>query len=221
MITTPSVTHPKETVQVLLEAAIHCFAKKGFDGTSIREIAAQAGKPISLIGYHFGDKEGLYLKCFQYLFDVFPGTPLAPIHSDLEAIHNNPHLAIQTLRAVIQSLIQDLFGNDGDPLKESSICLFVREMRSPRPSLNTLYIDRISERVKVLRVCIASLQPNLPDTEISFIGQSIFGQCLIQRLASGMNALVWQPLPAPEPPLVLADRIADFALKGLGYKGDA
>lgn len=216
----PSIPQPKDTVQILLEAAIHCFARKGFDGTSIREVAAQAGKQISLIGYHFGDKEGLYLRCFQHLFEVFPGTPLAPGHSDPAAIRDSPRLAAQALRAVIGSIMQDLFAGEGNPLKEASICLFVREMRSPRPSLQALYIDRVSARVRVIRACIASLQPDLPDTEISFIGQSIFGQCLVQRLASGLNALIWQPLPAPEPPAVLADRIASFALKGLGYGGE-
>lgn len=221
MITVPSVAHPKETVQVLLESAIHCFARKGFDGTSIREIAAQAGKPISLIGYHFGDKEGLYLKCFQYFFESIPQTPLDPIHSDLESIRKDPHSAAQALRAVIRAMVQDLFADDGDPLKEAIIVLFMQEMRSPRPSLHALYTNRISERVRVARACIASLQPHLPDTEVSFIGQGIFGQCMIQRLAAGMNALIWQPLPSPEPSTVLADRIADFALRGLGYAGGA
>lgn len=221
MVMSPSPINPKETVQILLESAIRCFARKGFDGTSIREIAAQAGKPVSLIGYHFGDKEGLYLKCFQYVFEIIPHTPLAPIHSDLESIRKDPHLAAQALRAVIRAMVQDLFADDGDPLKEAFIGLFVQEMRSPRPSLHALYTNRSSERVRVAKGCIASLQPHLPDTEVSFIGQGIFGQCLIQRLAAGMNAWIWQPLPSAEPPDVLADRIVDFALKGLGYKGEA
>ncbi len=42
----------------LLEAALHCFAQRGFDGTSIRDIAAAAGRNSSLISYHFSSKEG-------------------------------------------------------------------------------------------------------------------------------------------------------------------
>lgn len=218
---TPTPSTPKETVQILLESAIRCFAKKGFDGTSIREIATQAGKPVSLIGYHFRDKEGLYLKCFQYFFEIIPHTRLDPIHSDMESIRKDPHVAAQALRAVIRAMMQDLFADDGDPLKEAFIGLFMQEMRSPRPLLHALYTDRISERVLVARECIASLQPHLPETEVSFIGQGLFGQCLIQRLAAGMNALIWQPLPLNEAPEVVADRIVSFALKGLGYEGGA
>jgi len=216
----PSLAHPKDTVRVLLESAIHCFASKGFDSTSIREIAKHAGKPVSLIGYHFGNKENLYLRCFQYLFELFPGTPLDPVHADSLAIGKDPHLAAQALRRIVQVMMQDIFSGDGDPLKEAFISLFVREMRSPRPLLQAMYLEESAEKVRVLRACIASLRPDLLAGEISFIGQSLCGQCMINCLASGWNALVWQPLPASESPVVLANRIADFALRGLGYSGE-
>lgn len=43
----------------LLAAAEELFATKGYDGTSVRELAARAGCNLSLISYHFGSKEGL------------------------------------------------------------------------------------------------------------------------------------------------------------------
>ncbi|MBL0313619.1 MAG: CerR family C-terminal domain-containing protein [Holophagaceae bacterium] len=219
MDTAAQVTPHKETARVLLESAILCFAEKGFDGTSIREIADMAGKQVSLIGYHFGNKEGLYLSCFQHMFTRFPRTPLRPVRGGLDAIRKDRHLAAQVLRSAIQGIVQDMFADDGDPLKESFIRLFMMEMRSPRPVLHELYLERISDTVQLLRTCIASLQPNLPNTEVSFLGQSILGQCLIHRLAAGMNALVWQPLPPFASPQATADRIADFVLQGLGYRG--
>ena len=47
------------TRERLLSAAEALFAEKGFDGTSIRELAARAGCNLSLIHYYFGSKEGL------------------------------------------------------------------------------------------------------------------------------------------------------------------
>jgi len=44
----------------LLGVARVCFAEKGFDGTSIEEIAARAGVSKPVIYEHFGGKEGLY-----------------------------------------------------------------------------------------------------------------------------------------------------------------
>jgi AcrR family transcriptional regulator len=45
----------------ILAAAIRCFAARGFDGTSTREIAREAGAKNSLLFYHFHSKADLYL----------------------------------------------------------------------------------------------------------------------------------------------------------------
>ena len=44
----------------LIGVALLCFAEKGFDGTSIEEIATRAGVSKPVIYEHFGGKEGLY-----------------------------------------------------------------------------------------------------------------------------------------------------------------
>jgi len=44
----------------LIGVALMCFAEKGFEGTSIEEIAARAEVSKPVIYEHFGGKEGLY-----------------------------------------------------------------------------------------------------------------------------------------------------------------
>ncbi|MGB0926197.1 MAG: TetR/AcrR family transcriptional regulator [Pikeienuella sp.] len=44
----------------ILDAAETVFARKGFDGSTIRDIAASSGEPISLIHHHGGGKEALF-----------------------------------------------------------------------------------------------------------------------------------------------------------------
>jgi AcrR family transcriptional regulator len=210
--------HPSETRRLLLEAAILCFAEKGFEATTTREIAGRAGKLVSLIAYHFGTKDGLYLSCFEHMMDTCPRAPMDPAYADLEAVKGDPRLAARALRSVIRVVVQDLFASAGDPLVEASIKLFIAEMNSPRPFLHPLFQRRMCESVELARACIATLRPELQETEVSFLGQCIFGQCLIQRLAVGSNALLWRPQPPPEPPLATANRIADFVLWGLGHR---
>ena len=48
-----------EQKQKILDAAIHLFAARGFEGTSIREISRAMNMSISGIYYYFGSKEGL------------------------------------------------------------------------------------------------------------------------------------------------------------------
>lgn len=60
-----SATGSDDAKDLLLSSAIKLFAKKGFDGTSVKNIANQAGVNISLVSYHFGGKEGLYKTCLE------------------------------------------------------------------------------------------------------------------------------------------------------------
>ena len=45
---------------LILRAAQEVFAKKGFDGTTIAEIAKRSGLPKANIYYYFGTKQGIY-----------------------------------------------------------------------------------------------------------------------------------------------------------------
>ncbi|WP_431212540.1 TetR family transcriptional regulator [Puia sp. P3] len=43
----------------ILTSAEKLFAEKGFDGTSVRDIAQLAGVNLAMISYYFGSKEKL------------------------------------------------------------------------------------------------------------------------------------------------------------------
>jgi AcrR family transcriptional regulator len=218
MDATATMAHPKETRLLLLEAGILCFAERGYEATTIREIAERAGKLVSLIGYHFGNKEHLYLSCFKHMFTCYPCSQFNLACPDPQAIRADRDLAAQELRSIIRAMMVDLVTQAGDPLAEATVRLFLAEMGAPRPFLHDLFREQMSVGPKILRLCIGALQPQLEETEISFLGQCIFGQCLIRRLAAGVHALIWQPVPPAESPEASADRIADFVLRGLGYQ---
>jgi len=64
---TPSPTSPPPRVRDadatrtrVLEAAETLFARKGFDGTRLREVAEDAKVTVPLVCHHFGDKDSLY-----------------------------------------------------------------------------------------------------------------------------------------------------------------
>jgi AcrR family transcriptional regulator len=44
----------------ILQAAEKLFAAQGFEGTSTRQIAKEAGANMSMINYYFGSKEGVF-----------------------------------------------------------------------------------------------------------------------------------------------------------------
>jgi AcrR family transcriptional regulator len=63
----------------ILEAAIRCFARKGFHATSIQEIADELGMAKGSIYFYFKSKDDVLISVFEYyvemLFDRMEGLP--------------------------------------------------------------------------------------------------------------------------------------------------
>jgi TetR/AcrR family transcriptional regulator len=55
----------------LMEVGTRLFSERGLNGVSIRELSLEAGTSISMISYHFGNKEGLYSAVLQEQFSSF------------------------------------------------------------------------------------------------------------------------------------------------------
>ena len=53
--------------ETILSNALQCFAKRGYDGVNLRDLARQAGVNIALANYHFGSKSALWQACLEQL----------------------------------------------------------------------------------------------------------------------------------------------------------
>lgn len=52
-------TAAETTIRTILETAERLFALRGYGGTSLRHLTAEAGVNLAAVNYHFGTKEGL------------------------------------------------------------------------------------------------------------------------------------------------------------------
>lgn len=59
-------TKKPDVRKALIEAAKKVLRRDGYAGFSTREVAEQAGVPLSQIHYHFGSKTGLVLALFEH-----------------------------------------------------------------------------------------------------------------------------------------------------------
>ena len=65
-----AMTRPSDhTREATIKAAVHLFAEKGFDGTSVRDIVTKARVNQAAINYHFKTKDGLYLEVLKTAFE--------------------------------------------------------------------------------------------------------------------------------------------------------
>lgn len=91
----------KETI---IKSAIELFSVKGFEGTSVREIAAEAGVNVAMINYYFGSKEKLFESAVEYKSSFLKG-----IFEEL--ITNKTLSPIEKIDIVIDKTIERKFSN--------------------------------------------------------------------------------------------------------------
>lgn len=95
-------------------AATKVFLSKGFDGTTTRAIANEAGMNLALVNYYFRSKEKLFAEVFEDMLKLFMEGMLevfyrplslkekiiALIEHDFELFKNNPDLVIFVISEV-------------------------------------------------------------------------------------------------------------------------
>lgn len=64
----------KDVKLKILDAAKRLFARKGFEGTTVRQICDEAGVALALVSYHFGGKENVYYALFETFTPQFAQT---------------------------------------------------------------------------------------------------------------------------------------------------
>lgn len=90
--------------ETIIESAIKLFSNKGFEGTSVREIAAEAGVNVAMINYYFESKEKLFEKVVEHRALFLKGV-------FAELINNKSLTAIEKIDFVIDHTIDRKFSD--------------------------------------------------------------------------------------------------------------
>lgn len=93
----------------VLDAAEKVFAAHGFDGATIRDIAAEAGEPIGTIHHHGGGKTALFHQTVARRAEALS-------HARLDALGRSKTQAALTLETVLAAFMRPIFTlADQDP----------------------------------------------------------------------------------------------------------
>jgi AcrR family transcriptional regulator len=202
----------------LQEAAVLCFAARGYEGTGVRDIATRAGINASLVTYHFGGKAGLYRSLVRHIFlDALPGM--------VELIAGLPDPAEGSRAQVIEGLkhfIRTFLGillvkcRPSD-LEVAEVTLMVRELESPTPELEPLLVELTLPIRAYIDGCVARLRPELGEDARFAMALSIHSQVIQFRNAQGFLRLVRGDPSYPQGQLpALTQHVINFCLRGLG-----
>ncbi|MFT3719133.1 TetR family transcriptional regulator [Pseudorhodoferax sp.] len=140
----------------ILDAAEALFAKGGYDGVSMRDIAAQAGVGLPLIVYHFETKQNLYRALFVR-FKALLDARLAALHAPM-APGADPLEHI--VRAFVLPVLQAQRGEAGMAYAK----LVAREASDPREAERGIVADYFDpfavEFIRAIRKALPQQDPH-------------------------------------------------------------
>lgn len=188
----------EDTRHRLVEAAIEAFGAYGYDATSTRRLAEQAGVTLPSIQYYFGSKEGLYRAAIGHIAGLVDAR-LAPVGEQIRvALAGKP--SPKELAALLLDLLDgfvDLVTCRGIP--EAAALLIARAEIENAAALDPLQLAVMRLAFGPAIALIARLLGRAEnDEEVKIRTFTIFGQAIVfKKRATKMGAcpaLGWDDL---------------------------
>ena len=156
----------------LLNAAEELFCEKGFEGTSIRDIAASAGCNIASVNYYFGGKQQLYEQVWK--------RHLIPMRdSRLKSIERVYFIneRIPSLEDLIRSFAESFMGSIAETQKVSNLNkLMAREYINKHLPADMFLEEVMMPTVTAMQKALVQAFPNLDEQKAPWVVFSLISQ---------------------------------------------
>lgn len=187
-----------ETSARIIEAALHLFGERGYEGASTRDIAELAGVNAPALNYYFKNKEGVYRACTEYMVESIWGY-LAPTIEAAQAqlgMRPDTEQLIDTFCSIQNKIAEFMLVSSR---ANSWRKFYAREQAGLGPSGGEELISlRISQRLIGVTSGIISrlMGPGASDEESILRAMTLNGQLLPFHLSrnSSLKALGWDVL---------------------------
>ncbi|MHC4621101.1 MAG: CerR family C-terminal domain-containing protein [Planctomycetota bacterium] len=161
----------------LLDAAEELFCERGFQGATVRDLAAKAGCNIASVNYYFGGKDKLYLEVWRRHLLRLRETRLASIDKVMAESDGRPRLE-DLLRSFAYAFIGPLMDENRGP---RLIKLMVREMLDQCLPPDMFVKEIIVPTLSAMRGALARICPQLNGSQVQLVVYSVVAQ-LVQLI---------------------------------------
>lgn len=149
----------EKSKQRIIKAATRLFAKKGYDGVSIREICKEANANICMISYFWNGKDGLYQGILDDLIQRQAEYARSFIDLDEDLTVLSKTVLLERLELVIEKAVEMLYGGF---ISRELVSFLLQEQNQHRIKLT-------SPLLEYFRKIVASLlNKDIQDKEVIF-----------------------------------------------------
>jgi len=198
----------------LLAAASELFAERGFQRTTVRDIAARARVNVAAGNYHYGSKRKLYLEVLRAQFTairaLLRARGAALPEGALERLRRRQLVAL--LRARVNVMLDLLIG----PPPGLHGTLMHREMCDPSEAMPVIVDEFILPMFGEMRAIVARLAPGAERRALERCVFSVVAQALFYRFTMpAMLRILGVPAYPRGLARELAGHITEFSLGGM------
>ena len=204
-----SLPETADTRERLLKTALQFFAERGFDATSVRDLAAAAGVNLGAVNYYFGSKENLRLEAFRYGLE-----PMVRMLDDtktyLEEARRKGSMAAaeEALRKYVRRFLQEIL-----TVNSAHWSLLMREFTAPSSAFEMVIRVYFEPQDAVLLGILRLLMPKVAAHTLTFCLGSIMSQCLhVRNSAPVVRSTLKLDTSSQEYVELRANYISDFSL---------
>lgn len=183
-----SAARPDRKAAILL-AAEKLFAQRGYHGVSLREIAAEAGVPLALVGYYFGAKHELFHAIFAHWRPTIEAR-LALLRDAVARTQPQP----EALHRIVRAFVEPVLRMRTSPEGEFYALLVSRELLYVRDETDRVLREFFDPLAHAFIDALHTVRPQASRAQAAWSYQFALGALLhhisdrrVQRLSRGSN----------------------------------
>jgi AcrR family transcriptional regulator len=195
----------------LLDAAEELFSERGFDGTSVRDLAGAAGCNIASVNYYFGGKEKLYEEVWRRHLVSQRDSRVASIDQVMAASDRTPSLE-ELLRSFAYAFVGPLVDQRAG---RRFIKLMARELINPHLPSDMFGQEVIKPTLTQMQRALKEVCPELDESKVPLVVFSLVGQLIHTIRLKPILQWTDDEVLAMFDPARLIDHIVAFSAAGI------
>jgi AcrR family transcriptional regulator len=202
------------TKERVLRIAERLFAEHGYDGVSMRALAAGAGVQLALLSYYFGNKLGIYRAVFERRISPLSAQRRTALRRVMERQHPPPSIT-DVLDALARPWVE-LRGQRGG---EHYSRLIAREVGDPQESRRGIVADMLDPIAAEFIAAMEKVLPDHPRAKVHWVYHFFIGALLLILANSARAQRLSGKLCRFEDSEQLIAEIVDFFAASIGKPG--
>ena len=208
---TPVDSSAKGVRERLLEVAEEFFCERGFDGTSVRDLAGAAGCNIASVNYYFGGKEKLYEEVWRRHLISQRNSRVASVDQVMAGGDKTPSLE-ELLRSFANGFVGSLVD---ERTGRRFIKLMARELVNPHLPSDMFGHEVILPTLTVMQEALKQVCPGLDESKVPLVVFSLVGQLIHTIRIKPILQWTDDEALAMFDPAKLIDHIVAFSAAGI------